>query len=198
MITQELTIRELNFPHSHDKRTLMLNDILNNIVGVKNYQKHNVFCEFRCNYPGRDYYFFIQTNPYNNSDILCESVYYLIEEVLNWYDLSDIENFEVKFEEGNRRMKCTYYDLAWWGYSRSNSPWGRKPSYSDEKLDRIHKWMQRKMYDERQEYQEKMTRALGGGRMFYENTEPINQKVIHKPKGFIMKVKEIFVNLSYV
>ena len=43
-----------------------------------------------------------------------------------------------------------------------------------------------------------MTRALGGGRMFYENTEPIDQKVIHKPKGFIMKVKEIFVNLSYV
>ena len=38
----------------------------------------------------------------------------------------------------------------------------------------------------------------GGGRMFYENTEPIDQKVIHKPKGFIMKVKEIFVNLSYV
>jgi hypothetical protein len=198
MIREELTIRELSFPHTQDKRTLMLNDILDNVIGTKAYQKHDVICEFRCNYPRHDYYFFVKTpRPYTNPEILCESVYHLIESVLVWYDLSDIVNFDIKFEDGNVRNKCTYYDLAWWGYSRP-SPFGEKPSYSNEKLDRIHKWMQRKMYDERKEYQEKMTRALGGGRMFYENTEPIDQKVIHKPKGFIMKVKEIFVNLSYV
>lgn len=197
MIKEELTIRELNFPHTQDKRTLMLNDILDNVIGTKAYQKHDVICEFRCNYPGHDYYFFVKTpRPYTNPEILCESVYHLIESVLVWYDLSDIVNFDIKFEDGNVRNKCTYYDLAWWGYSRP-SPFGEKPSYSNEKLDRIHKWMQRKMYDERKEYQEKMTRALGGGRMFYENTDPI---VIHRPEkqGFVLKVKDYFLNLLHV
>lgn len=42
-----------------------------------------------------------------------------------------------------------------------------------------------------------MKRALGGGRMFCENTDPI---VIHRPekKGFVRKVKDFFLNLLHV
>jgi len=196
MIREVLTIKELKFPYTQDSRTLMLNNILNNVIGAKEYQKHDVICEFRCNYPGRDYYFFIRTpRPYTNPDILCESVYHLIESVMVWYDLSDITNFDIKFEDGNNRNKCTYYDLAWWGYSRGNSPWGEKPSYSDEKLDRIHKWVKLKMYNERKEHEEKIKRALSGGRAFYENSD--KKVIIHKPEGFIMKFKNIFVDLCH-
>jgi hypothetical protein len=53
--------------------------------------------------------------------------------------------------------------------------------------------MKEKMKQEQREYNEKMERALGGGRMFYENTDPI---VIHRQnQGFVLKVKDYFLNL---
>jgi hypothetical protein len=197
MITQELTLKELRFPHSQDKRTLLLNSVLNNVLGVKEYHKHNVYCEFRCNYPGRDYYFYIKTNRYLNSEILCENVLFLIEKVLSWYDLSDIENFDIKFEEGNKRHKCTYYDLVCWGYNRGFSNFGEKLSFSNKKLERAFKWVQRKMYNEKQEHEEKMKKALGGGRVFYENIDTDIKPKGFIPKGFIVEFKNKFIDFCH-
>lgn len=191
LLTTPLTIKEIGFPSQQDKRTIMLNNVLNNIFNVGDWTKHGVTCEFRCNYPGRDYYFYIMTNQYNNPDILWDSIYHLVENVMSWYDLSDIENFEIKVEEGNRRNKCTYYDLAYWGWDRQ-SVFGNKPFYSEEKHKRIIKWFREKMRNEEKEYNEKMNRALYGGYGMYKNSD---KQIIVKPKTFISKIKNLFVNL---
>jgi hypothetical protein len=196
MITQTISRVELLCPHTQDKRTIMLNKILNNIVGAKDYQRHDVYCEFRCYAPNHEYYFIIKTlHQYNNPDILCENVHLLIEQVLDWYDLSDVQNFDVKFDEGGRIHKCTYFDLAWWGYHRRLMSHGyNTPFYSDEKRKKIFEWGKRKMESEKKEYDEKMMRALGGGRAFCDNRDPI---IIHKPEGFIMRIKNKLVNLCH-
>ena len=122
-----------------------------------------------------------------------EQVYHTVEKVMDFFDLSDVENFEIKVEEGTRFHKCTYYDLAYWGWDR-RSPFGFRPNYSKEKHDKIISYFREKMKAERKEYDEKLKLALGGGRAFYENTDPI---IIHRPenKGIIRNIKEKILNL---
>ena len=59
-------------------------------------------------------------NRYNNPDILWEITYTLVEQAMKWLDLSEIDNFEIKVDDGGVVNKCTYYDLVFWGLKRNN------------------------------------------------------------------------------
>lgn len=138
LIAENISFRELKYPHTYDKRTTILNHILNGIV-LNVTERSNVLCEFRCYQPNSQYYLYVKTGPYVNSEILMEQVYYTLEKVMDFFDLSDVENFEINVEEGTRFHKCTYYDLAYWGCYRL-SHFGDKPNYSKEKHKKIIRW----------------------------------------------------------
>jgi hypothetical protein len=80
---------------------------------------------------------------------------------------------------------------------RNGRGFRNRPNHSHRRYNQVVEYMNQKMKEEQHEYDKKMKLALGGGRAFYENTDPI---IIHKPekKSFIRKVKDYFVNLWYV
>ena len=185
-----ISIRELKHPHTYDKRTILLNSILNIILD--NTDIHRPFCEFRCYQPKSQYYLYVRTGRYINPEILMDQVYHTVEQVMDFFDLSDIENFEIKDEEGTRIHKCTYYDLAYWGWDR-RTPFGPKPNYSKEKYNKIVSYFREKMRKEEKEYNEKMNRALYGGSIFLEKSDYVIP--VTKKKGIVRNIKEKILNL---
>lgn len=178
---------EFFYPHGQDKRTTHLNQILRKIVSsdMDKTTREKVTYSFNCEIPNVKYNFTISVpNRYNNSEILWEAVYHLVENVLVWYDLSEINNFEIKVDEGSFITKCTYYDLAFWGLNRS-SVFGHKPNYSEDKYKRIIDWRNDKFNRERHEWE--MMNA------------PKNYNTTEEPKRFkklINKIKE-YANISF-
>lgn len=191
LMLDNISIREVKYPYTYDKRTSILNHILNGII-LNVSERSNVFCEFRCYQPNSQYYLYVKTGRYVNPEILMEQVYHTVEQVMDFFDLSDVENFEIKVEEGTRFHKCTYYDLAYWGWDR-RTPFGPKPNYSKEKYNKIVSYFREKMRKEEKEYNEKMNRALYGGSIFLEKSDYVIP--VTKKKGIVRNIKEKVLNL---
>jgi hypothetical protein len=138
----------------------------------------------------------VLTKRFNSTDVLYHEIYNLIEDVLVWYDISDFGNFKIRVEGDGNDRGLTYFDLLGW-VLRNSRGFRNGPNHTHRRYNEVVVHMKEKMKQEQREYKEKMERALGGGRMFYENTDPI---VIHKPekKGFVRKVKDYFLNLLHV
>ena len=140
-----------------------------------------------------EYEMVILTKRFNSHDVLFNEIYHLVEDLLMWYDISDFGNFKIRVEGDGNDRGLTYFDLLGW-VLRNSRGFRNGPNHTHRRYDEVVVHMKEKMKQEQREYNEKMERALGGGRMFYENTDPI---VIHKPekKGFVRKVKDYFLNL---
>jgi hypothetical protein len=109
-----------------------------------------------------------------------------------WYDLSEIDNFEIKVDDGGFFSKCTYYDLASWGVVRS-SVFGIAPNYSESKKQKISEWVKVKFEKDRIEWQKQMIRGLS---LLSESDETTT---IYRPKGVkrvINKIKK-YANFSF-
>ena len=143
-----------------------------------------------------EYEMVILTKRFNSHDVLFNEIYHLVEDLLMWYDISDFGNFKIRVEGDGNDRGLTYFDLLGWTLSH-NRGFREGPNHTHRRYNEVMVHMKEKMKQEQREYNEKMERALGGGRMFYENTDPIDQIVIHKPekKGFVRKVKDYFLNL---
>jgi hypothetical protein len=140
-----------------------------------------------------EYEMVILTKRFNSHDVLFNEIYHLVEDLLMWYDISEFGNFKIRVEGDGNNHPLTYFDLLGWVLRNSRGFRGGT-NHTHRRYNEVVEHMNEKMRQERHEYNEKMERALGGGRMFYENTDPI---VIPKPekKGFVRKVKDYFLNL---
>jgi hypothetical protein len=185
--------QEFFYPHGQDKRTTRLNKILREIVLGNLTVDEKLICKFECEVPNQKYNFSISVpNRYNNPEILWEAVYHTLEKVMCWYDLSEIDNFEIKVDDGGFFSKCTYYDLAGWGLVRS-SVFGIAPNYSESKKQKISEWVKVKFEKDRIEYQKQMIRGYS---LLSESDETTT---IDRPKGIkkvINKIKK-YANFSF-
>jgi hypothetical protein len=143
-----------------------------------------------------EYEMVVLTKRFNSHNVLFNEIYHLVEDLLMWYDISEFGNFKIRIEGDGNNRPLTYFDLLGWVLSYSRGIRGG-PNHTHRRYNEVVEHMNEKMRQERHEYNEKMKLALGGGRLFYENTDPI---VIPKPekKSFIRKVKDYFLNLWYV
>jgi hypothetical protein len=105
----KISRQELLYPHGQDNRTLLLNSILRKLI------VNNDNISFKCEIPGVKYNLTILVPDRNDTTLIWSSIHHIIEEVLIWYDISHIDNFEIKigFDRGTY-YKCTYYDLYVW------------------------------------------------------------------------------------
>jgi len=178
-----------------DRRTDILNDIIDRVVLPDVGDALLDFLVIR-EMGKREYEMVVLTKRFNSIDVLYHEIYNLVEDVLAWYDISDFGNFKIRVEGDGNDRGLTYFDLLGW-VLRNSRGFRNGPNHTHRRYDEVVVHMKEKMKQEQREYNEKMERALGGGRMFYENTDPI---VIPKPekKGFVRKVKDYFLNLFYV
>jgi len=175
-----------------DRRTDILNDIIDRVVLPDVGDALLDFLVIR-EMGKREYEMVVLTKRFNSTEVLFHEIYNLIEDLLMWYDISDFGNFKIRVEGDGNDRGLTYFDLLGW-VLRNSRGFRNGPNHTHRRYDEVVVHMKEKMKQEQREYNEKMERALGGGRMFYENTDPI---VIHKPekKGFVRKVKDYFLNL---
>jgi len=153
---EKISSQEFLYPHGQDKRTYYLNKIIKGIVFDDNRIYESMKVGFGCEIPNTKYFFYVEVpRKYSNSEILWEATYHTVESALVWYDLSDIDNFEIKVSDGGHISKCTYYDLVLWGINRQGSPFGSKIVYSPEKYEKIFDYGQSKFEMEQKEYMEK-------------------------------------------
>lgn len=187
--TDKIYRQEFFYPHGQDKRTTRLNKILREIVLGDLTVDEKLICKFECEVPNQKYNFSVSApNRYNNPEILWEAVYHTLEKVMCWYDLSEIDNFEIKVDDGGFFSKCTYYDLASWGMVRS-SIFGIAPNYSDSKKQKISEWVK----VGRIEWKKQMIRGYS---LLSESDETTT---IDGPKGIkrvINKIKK-YANFSF-
>ena len=143
-----------------------------------------------------EYEMVVLTKRFNSRDVLFHEIYNLVEDLLIWYDISEFGNFRIRVEGDGNNRDLTYFDLLGW-VLRNSRGFRNGPNHTHRRYNQVVEYMNQKMKQEQHEYDKKMKLALGGGRAFYENTDPI---IIHKPekKSFIRKVKDYFVNLWYV
>jgi len=175
-----------------DRRTDILNDIIDRVVLPDVGDALLDFLVIR-EMGKREYEMVVLTKRFNSTEVLFHEIYNLVEDLLMWYDISDFGNFKIRVEGDGNDRGLTYFDLLGW-VLRNSRGFRNGPNHTHRRYDEVVVHMKEKMKQEQREYNEKMERALGGGRMFYENTDPI---VIHKPekKGFVRKVKDYFLNL---
>lgn len=178
-----------------DRRTDILNDIIDRVVLPDVGDALLDFLVIR-EMGKSNYEMVVLTKRFNSTDVLYHEIYNLVEDVLAWYDISDFGNFKIRVEGDGNDRGLTYFDLLGWALCRNRGFRGG-PSHTHRRYNEVMVHMKEKMKQEQREYNEKMERALGGGRMFYENTDPI---VIHRPEkqGFVLKVKDFFLNLLHV
>lgn len=177
-----------------DRRTDILNDIIDRVVLPDVGDALLDFLVIR-EMGHINYEMVVLTKRFNSTDVLYHEIYNLIEDVLVWYDISDFGNFKIRVEGDGNDRGLTYFDLLGWTLSH-NIGFREGPNHTHRRYNEVVVHMKEKMKQEQREYNEKMKRALGGGRMFYENTDPI---VIHRQnQGFVLKVKDYFVNLLHV
>jgi hypothetical protein len=175
-----------------DRRTDILNDIIDRVVLPYVGDALLDFLVIR-EMGKREYEMVVLTKRFNSTEVLFHEIYNLVEDLLMWYDISDFGNFKIRVEGDGNDRGLTYFDLLGW-VLRNSRGFRNGPNHTHRRYDEVVVHMKEKMKQEQREYNEKMERALCGGRMFYENTDPI---VIHKPekKGFVRKVKDYFLNL---
>ena len=175
-----------------DRRTDILNDIIDRVVLPDVGDALLDFLVIR-EMGKREYEMVVLTKRFNSTEVLFHEIYNLVEDLLMWYDISDFGNFKIRVEGDGNDRGLTYFDLLGW-VLRNSRGFRNGSNHTHRRYDEVVVHMKEKMKQEQREYNEKMERALGGGRMFYENTDPI---VIHKPekKGFVRKVKDYFLNL---
>ena len=148
--------KEFWYPHGQDKRTILLNNIFSRIVMGDVKRPDSFVGQFKCEIPDKKYNFTMSVpNRYNNPDILWEITYTLVEQAMKWLDLSEIDNFEIKVDDGGVVNKCTYYDLVFWGLKRNSSPLMTPVIYSETKLKKINDWGNEKFERERKEWENK-------------------------------------------
>ena len=178
-----------------DRRTDILNDIIDRVVLPDVGDALLDFLVIR-EMGKSNYEMVVLTKRFNSTDVLYHEIYNLVEDVLAWYDISDFGNFKIRVEGDGNDRGLTYFDLLGWTLCRNRGFRGG-PNHTHRRYNEVMVHMKEKMKQEQREYNEKMERALGGGRMFYENTDPI---VIHRPEkqGFVLKVKDFFLNLLHV
>jgi len=143
-----------------------------------------------------DYEMVFLTKRFNSRDVLFHEIYNLVEDLLIWYDISEFGNFRIRIEGDGNNSDLTFFDLLGW-VLRNNRGFRDAPNHTHRRYHQVVEYMNQQMKQEQHEYDKKMKLALGGGRMFLENTDPI---VIHRPekKSFVRKVKDYFVNLFHV
>jgi hypothetical protein len=174
-----------------DRRTDILNDIIDRVVLPDVGDALLDFLVIR-EMGKSNYEMVVLTKRFNSTDVLYHEIYNLVEDLLMWYDISDFGNFRIRVEGDGNDHGLTYFDLLGWTLSHNRGFRG-EPSHTHRRYSEVMTHMKEKMKQEQREYNEKMKRALGGGRMFYENTDPI---VIHRQnQGFVLKVKDYFLNL---
>ena len=177
-----------------DRRTNILNDIIDRVVLPDVGDALLDFLVIR-EMGHINYEMVVLTKRFNSTDVLYHEIYNLIEDVLVWYDISDFGNFKIRVEGDGNDRGLTYFDLL--GWVLGSSGFRNVPNHTHRRYKEVVVYMEEKIKQEQREYNEKMRRALGGGGMFCENTDPI---VIHRPekKGFVRKVKDYFLNLLHV
>jgi hypothetical protein len=178
-----------------DRRTVILNEIIDRVILPDIGDALLDFLVIR--EMGKwEYEMVVLTKRFNSRDVLFHEIYNLVEDLLIWYDISEFGNFRIRVEGDGHNRDLTYFDLLGW-VLRNSRGFRNSPNYTHRRYNQVVEYMNQKMKQEQHEYDKKMKLALGGGRMFLENTDPI---VIHRPekKSFVRKVKDYFVNLWYV
>ena len=178
-----------------DRRTVILNEIIDRVILP---DVGDALLDFLViKEMGKwEYEMVVLTKRFNSRDVLFHEIYNLVEDLLIWYDISEFGNFRIRVEGDGNNRDLTYFDLLGW-VLRNSRGFRKIPNHTHRRYNQVVEYMNQKMKQEQHEYDKKMKLALGGGRMFLENTDPI---VIHKPekKGFVRKVKDYFLNLLHV
>ena len=179
------------YTDQQDRVTKIFNNLIKIVIGdvfgdsstVLNIKMYRV----RDNY---DLVFTIR-NRYNNPDILLEAVLETVDKCLEWFDLTDLVNFNIIIDiQGHKPTYTTYFELMYDMIKKSRGGFTYRYGRIDvnSRYEKCMRWN----YENRQK-----DMLMGGERMFFNSSNIVELK---KPetKSFIGKIRKKLVNLYYV
>jgi hypothetical protein len=105
-----------NFREDQDKVTKVINGILDMTLGHYIEKERTMLSEFYfTKYWGVGNYCFVykMKEEYNQTEVLIGTIMELTDEVLRWYDLTTMVNFNILIVTPYETFRCTYFDLLY-------------------------------------------------------------------------------------
>lgn len=105
-----------NFREDQDKVTKVINGILDMTLGHYIEKERTMLSEFYfTKYWGVGNYCFVykMREEYNQTEVLIGAIMYSTDEVLRWYDLTTMVNFNIIIITPHRTIRKTYLDLLY-------------------------------------------------------------------------------------
>ena len=195
------------YTDQQDRVTKIFNNLIKIVIGDV-FRDSSTVLNIKM-YRVRDNYDLVFTirNRYNNPDILLEAVLETVDKCLEWFDLTDLVNFNIIIDiQGHKPTYTTYFELMYDMMKKSRGGFTYRYGRIDvnSRYEKCMRWNyeneHRKEYNalrEKFDQDRQKDMLMGGERMFFNSSNIVELK---KPetKSFIGKIRKKLVNLYYV